>query len=283
MMNAGCQRRLPAPFVPMPCRCGTSPRRLGLGQQNPFASSNPYVKGAAYGAYGASTAAQLIPLVESGAPLTKKIGGALIAAGSIPTPATPFLLAAGAIASLFTGGCGAPCTTSATTEQVYEVAADDIYSAAAAGFISGSQAVALIQQTLAAGQQQMAQLAQSDPKAQGGMQNMTRILQSIMNRANAIGAATKAFDLQSAMAGFKNPNTKGWEPGTVSAGNGLAQQALASIAGSTSSSASPQTAAKTGGSTLAAGATIQNLLAPLTSSTGLLLGALAVGLILAFG
>jgi len=107
---------------------------------------------------------------------------------------------------------------SATAEQVFEAAADNITHAAKAGYISGAQATNAISQILAAGQQNLSTLAQQNPKAKGGLTNLTNTIQGNLQAVSAIGNATQAFDPNAVSSLFVPTNAKGWESGATAAG-----------------------------------------------------------------
>ena len=251
---------------PRPSRCGCR-HRSGLGD---FVSTQ--TAGEALNVAGSGT--QIFSVLSSNLPVTKKVGGTITSVGAAIAPFNPLIGGAvalvGAITGLFSGGCGAPCTQSATAEQVFEAAADNILHVAQAGYISGSQAAGLIQQILAEGQQQFAQLVQNNPKAQGGLRNMTSVIGNVLQAAASIGNATQAFNMQAAMGTFIAPGASGWEPGAAQAAYNLAQQALASLGLGSSTAGSPVTAASSIGTTVSS----------LTGSPGLLLA--GAGLLVLF-
>jgi len=221
----------------------------------------------------AGSGVNIFSVLSSNAPLTKKVGGTVESVGAAIAPFNPLVGGAvalvGAVTGLFSGGCGAPCTQSATAEQVFEAATDNILHTAQAGYISGAQAAALIQQILSEGQQQMTQLGQSDPKAAGGLRNMTSVIGNVLQAAASIGSATRSFDMTGALATFIAPGASGWEPGAAQAGYSAAQQALASLGLSSSSTAASTSSSSIGTS-----------LTSLTSSPALLLA--GAGLVILF-
>lgn len=217
------------PFIPAPYPARSrSYRRKGLGS---LAATNPSPYSSATNAalYSIGTGSGIYQALSSKAPVTAKVGSSLVAAAPFTGPAAPFVAAAGALTSLFGqvfGGCGQACVQSATAEQVYESAADNISKAAKAGYISGTQASSAISQILAAGQQNLSQLATANPKAQGGLTNLTNTIQGNLQAVSAIGNATKSFDPGAVSSLFVPTNASGWESGATAAGAGVAAQAL---------------------------------------------------------
>jgi hypothetical protein len=127
------------------------------------------------------------------------------------------------------GGCGQACIESSEGEQIYEVAADDIWAVAnQLGMISQSDYAGYMQAIIAAGTAHMQQLAQGgDNQANQGLVNMTNVI----NAEAALGAslpatAPNALDLATAQTVFLEVTAPGWYSTSVAAGNQLALSLL---------------------------------------------------------
>lgn len=173
-------------------------------------------------------------------------------------------------------GCGQACITSAETEQIFECASEDVLYAAKAGQITAAQAQAAMQWLLIQGQQQMASLQSSDPKAKGGLTNLTNSIQGEIASiapntppipTDAPTAALNPTQLEGSI--FVQPGAAGWYASSVSQGASLALQAIADVTGVTAgaSSSAAQGPAPASGIVAQAQAVVSSL-----TSTDLLLG-----------
>lgn len=162
-------------------------------------------------------------------PLATALAGVLGFVGAGAATGVGLLIIAGiALISLLIhfigGGCGQACIESAEGEQIYEVAADNMWAVAnGLGMISQADYASYIQAILAAGTAHMQQLAQGgDNQANQGLVNMTNVI----NAEGALGAslpatAPNALDLTAAQAAFIPVTAAGWYSTSVAAGNEL--------------------------------------------------------------
>jgi hypothetical protein len=183
------------------------------------------------------TASQIVPTAANIGTATALTTTGLVS-GAI---AGPIGIAAGLLAAELMNvfsGCGQACIDASKALQVYEVAANDIINVAQAGLISGAQAQNLVQQVINLGLQNLQSLAQQDSKAQNGVTILSQQASTYLQQAGSFGNASQPFTLAKAMAVFMNPNTSGWYSDSVSAGNSLATQLLASLSSSSSASSS---------------------------------------------
>jgi hypothetical protein len=145
-----------------------------------------------------------------------------LAAGTAALAATGIGAAVALVALLATfigKGCGQACIESSQAEQIYEVAAEDLWAVAKLGMLSQSDFTQAIQILLQGGTQHMQSLEASDPKAKAGLANMTKAIQAEGNASLLPATATHPIDLTQAQAVFIAPNTPGWYPGSIAAGN----------------------------------------------------------------
>lgn len=201
--------------------------------------------------------AQSTAQIEQGVSVAGQVTTGILSSIGKATSAIPIVGAVvsglEAIVSLFHigQGCGQACITSATTEQIFEVAGWDVELAGLAGMIDQSQAVAALQWLLAQGQGTMTNLEKTDSKAKAGYTNLTNTIQAqieAVQNGQQFSAAdfggdagpsavtsgtipanpTAAVD-PTTLEGeiFVQSNAAGYEPGSTSQGASLALQAIA--------------------------------------------------------
>ncbi|HUD74589.1 MAG TPA: hypothetical protein VMQ76_05905 [Terracidiphilus sp.] len=185
----------------------------------------------------------------AGSAAVEESGRAIQSAAAVAGPFAPIVAGVGELVSIigefFGGGCGAACTQSATLEQVPEVALDDMQAVSQQqpGAISAAMFQEAYNAILNYGVQQLQALqAKGDSRAAGGITNLEKSTDQYKAYIATLPAnATVALDVTAAQQVFTDPAAKGWEPGSVAAGNSLALQVLQSIASAGSSSASTVT------------------------------------------
>jgi hypothetical protein len=183
-------------------------------------------------------------------------------------------------------GCGQACIESAQTEQIFEIAADNILAAAKAGMITASQAVAAMQWIQQQGDAQMAQLAQTDSKAKAGQVNMDKVIQ---DEIKSVAPNTPPIPTDAPTAALDPTKLEtsifiqsGWYAQSRAAGASLALQAIAEVTGVASGTAAApaaQIAPTTPGAAAGIVSEVESFVSSLTS-TELVVG---VGIVAALG
>lgn len=125
------------------------------------------------------------------------------------------------------GGCGETCIASAKGEQVFEVAGDDILHTVKSGMLDAQDGLALLGTLLSQGQAFMSKLiSEGDTKAQGGLTNMTNVLNNLAQTMSQYGKASQTLDITAAQKLYISTSNQGWYVESVVAGNTLATQML---------------------------------------------------------
>jgi hypothetical protein len=173
----------------------------------------------------------------------EEVGAAIVKAAPAAGPFAPIVAAVGSVAeaifSFVGGGCGQACVLSATAEQVFEVACDDIEAVGRLGMIGQADYQSAIQEIINAGIAKLQQLeASGDKKAAAGVINLQASTTGNVSFGETLPAApTVAMNLAQAQAAFKSPTASGWEPTAITSGNNLAAQVLQTIASSPTTTA----------------------------------------------
>ena len=183
------------------------------------------------------------------------VGGAAATAGTVlsssafstsalaaaAVPVVGWIVAGAALAALLAsylgGGCGEACVIPAKAEQIYEVAADDIYDVGAAGELGASDTVAGVTAMLNAGIQHVQQLG-TGKHIEDAITNMrNKSIGPIIAAASKLPAqATRTLDASTVQSLFKMRGP-GWSSGSVVSGDQLAVAYLQSVAQAGASSA----------------------------------------------